>query len=88
MDTSTVQEIKIPCEECISLAMCVAGKEIRCTILLRNLDKSYEKSKYPEWGNIIDHTRKVLRGNWCTVGINASLIKLQKDRKEGYYDFE
>jgi hypothetical protein len=75
-----MNKIKIPCEECISLAMCVHSQEIRCTTLLKFLNKVSTNSVYPEWPNLLEDMRTTLRGNWCTVGINNDIYKVEKDR--------
>ena len=72
--------IKCPCEECVLLAMCVSRTELKCSILLKFLNKSSAKLIYPEWPNLLDSMSKTLRGNWCVVGLDEDIYKVQKDR--------
>ncbi len=71
---------KCPCIECICLAICINRKEINCILLLKFLNKYNEKLYYPEWPNLLEHLRKILKGEWCVVGVNNLIYKVQKDR--------
>lgn len=82
-----MKRVAIPCEECISLAMCVAKTDIDCSIILGYLNQRYPTSTYPEWPNISKRICKVLRGTWCVVALNNSVYKLQKNRSGGNRDW-
>ena len=71
----------IPCKDCLILPICTHKKVIKCSILLRFLNKAKLKLGQPYWGNMLDDMRKVLKGNWCAVGINNKYIKVEKDYK-------
>ena len=71
---------KCPCEECISLAICVSATKLRCPTLMEFLNAYYVTSKYPTWPELTEHLCKVLRGRWCTVAINDNVFMIQKDR--------
>lgn len=70
-----------PCEDCISLAICVNSIEIYCVDLIDFLNKASKELMYPEYPEALDCLRTTLRGNWCVVGINNNVYKVQKDRK-------
>lgn len=72
---------KIPCVNCIILAICINQDTLRCNILLDFLDK-YQNSSYQTWTKILASIRNTLKGHWCVVGINDRITKVQKDRKE------
>jgi len=71
----------LPCISCPVLAICVLKKEIKCKILLKFLQHYYETSRYPHWPQMLRTLRETLRGNWCVVGGNSSIYKVEKDRK-------
>ena len=73
-----------PCEECISLAMCINQKEIRCSILLDHLNNLKDNTN---WNTVSNTLNKTLRGNWCTVGMNNVIYLIEKDRTDSSRNF-
>ncbi len=73
--------MKIPCEQCICLAICINKKEIRCTILLKVLNKANKILYHPAWSDFLQYMCTILRGSWCAVGTNNEYYKVQKGRK-------
>jgi len=71
----------LPCLKCPVLALCIAQKNIKCSLVIDFLTKYQREAKYPMWPNMLSHIRETLRGNWCVVGLNDEIVFLEKDRK-------
>lgn len=58
--------IKLPCENCPVLAICVAKKTIKCKLLLKALEYYMNNEPYSNtaWSDTSKLIKKVLRGNW------------------------
>lgn len=63
--------IKIPCEECLILPICMNKKTIKCEILLKALKYYVNNEPYsnPGWSNMAKLVKKTLRGNWHVMVI-------------------
>jgi hypothetical protein len=71
----------LPCLKCPVLAMCIAKKNIDCSLLIDFLTKYQRIARYPMWGYMLAHVRATLRGDWCVVGVNDRITHLEKDRE-------
>ena len=81
-------EIELPCLKCPVLAICVAKKMIECPLLLKFLTEYQRIARFPMWGDMLNHVRKTLRGNWCIVGYNGDIVFLEKDRGSKAQNFD
>ena len=72
---------KFPCEECISLAICVSAFKINCPMLMEFLNSYYVTAKYPTWPELTERLCEVLRGHWCTVALNDNVYMIQRSRR-------
>lgn len=72
---------KFPCEECISLAICVSATKLRCHSLMEFLNSYYVTAKYPTWPELTERLCEVLRGHWCTVALNDNVYMIQRSRR-------